>query len=401
MSQFLEVIEWLDETGTEIVHRVPESGSGETKLGAQLVVRDSQAAIFFKSGRGLDVFGPGRHTLSTLNLPILTKVLALPWGFTSPFRAEVYFVNLKVFTNLRWGTKDPVAFKDRDLGLVRLRAFGAFTMQVTEPLLFVNSLVGTQGVFTTADVEDYLREVIVSRFNDYLGENVDTLVELPQRYDEMAAAVHERLEADFAKYGVALRDFLIGRITPPEEVQRMIDGRSGMAAVGNLDDYLKFRAANALGDGGSPGNGGGPLGGNGGHGGGAGGALEMGLGAGLGMLLPGMILRSLRGEPITSPAMLAQGLHCPECHGAVAPDSRFCAHCGHQMVVARKCPQCAKNVTALANFCSSCGLDLSTKLACAACATPLPPGTRFCFHCGQKVAGAPNVTPPPAAPTTA
>jgi membrane protease subunit (stomatin/prohibitin family) len=406
MSQFLEVIEWLDETGTEIVHRVPEGGSGETKLGAQLIVRDSQAAIFFKSGRGLDVFGPGRHTLTTLNLPILTKVLALPWGFTSPFRAEVYFVNLKVFTNLRWGTKDPVAFKDSELGLVRLRAFGAFTMKIVEPLLFVNSLVGTQGVFGTADIEDYLREVIVSRFNDYLGENVASVFELPQRYDEMGIAVRERLEGDFGKYGIELVDFLIGRVTPPEDVQRMIDGRSGMAAVGNLDDYLKFRAANALGDGGANGGGGGggTLGGAGG--GSAGGAMELGLGAGLGMLLPGMVLRSLKGEPITSAAMLKQGLHCPECHGAVTGDCRFCAHCGHQMVVARKCPQCAKNVTALANFCPSCGVDLASKLACASCAAALPPGTRFCFQCGQKVAGsgAPTTTPPassppPAAPT--
>ncbi|HEY8516253.1 MAG TPA: SPFH domain-containing protein [Candidatus Binatia bacterium] len=385
MSQFLEVIEWLDETGTEIVHRVPESGSGETKLGAQLIVRDSQAAIFFKSGRGLDVFGPGRHTLSTLNLPILTKVLALPWGFTSPFRAEVYFVNLKVFTNLRWGTKDPVAFKDRELGLVRLRAFGAFTMRVVEPLLFVNSLVGTQGVFSTADIEDYLREVIVSRLNDYLGENVESVLDLPQRYDEMGQAVRARLESDFAKYGIALVDFLIGRITPPEEVQRRIDDRAGMAAIGDLDAYLKFRAANALGGTGH-GGGGGANGSGAGHDAGAANAMEIGLGAGLGMLLPGMVLRSLRGEPITSSAMLErEGLHCPECHAAVSPDCRFCPHCGHQLVVARKCPRCDKNVTAQANFCPACGVDLSRKLTCTACATRLPHGTRFCFHCGEKV----------------
>jgi membrane protease subunit (stomatin/prohibitin family) len=220
MAQFMEVIEWFDNAGTEIVHRYPEEGSGEIKFGAQLIVRENQAAIFFRDGKGLDILGPGRHTLSTLNLPVLTKVLSLPWGFTSPFRAEVYFVNLKVFTNMRWGTKDPVAFKDSQLGLIRLRAFGTFTLQATQPLLFVNTLVGTQGSYDTAHIEDYLREVIVSRLNDFLGEHVDSILDLPRYYDEMAVAVKTRLSEDFRKYGIELVDLFINRITPPEEVQR-------------------------------------------------------------------------------------------------------------------------------------------------------------------------------------
>ena len=141
----MDVVEWFDQTGQEIIHRYPESGSADVTFGSQLVVRESQAAIVFRDGQGLDILGPGRHTLSTQNLPIVTKVLSLPWGFTSPFRVEVLFVNLKVFTNMRWGTKDPVAFKDSQLGLIRLRAFGTFTMRVTQPLLFVNSLVGKIG----------------------------------------------------------------------------------------------------------------------------------------------------------------------------------------------------------------------------------------------------------------
>jgi membrane protease subunit (stomatin/prohibitin family) len=401
MSQFMEVIEWLDETGEGIVQRIPAEGSGETKLGAQLIVRDSQAAIFFKNGRGLDVFGPGRHTLTSMNLPILTKVLSLPWGFTSPFRAEVYFVNQKVFTNLRWGTRDPVVFRDRELGVVRLRAFGIFTMRVTEPLLFVNNLVGTQGSYGTAEIQDYLREVIVSRLNDYLGESLECLVDLPRRYDEMGVAVRGRLQEDFRKYGIDLIDLLVSRITPPEDVQRMIDSRSGMSAVGNLDDYLKLQAANALGalggggggDGGTNGggngggwSGGGPIGGGGGDGAAAG--LGIGMGAGLGLLLPGMLMRSRSGEPLATPEMLARGVtRCPECHGEVATSSRFCSHCGHQMVTVRKCFRCDKNVTAQARFCPSCGLDLAAELRCAQCTTILPPGTRFCFHCGERVAG--------------
>jgi membrane protease subunit (stomatin/prohibitin family) len=375
MSEFLEIIEWFDATGAEIAHRIPESGSGETKFGAQLVVRESQAAVFFRDGKGLDLFGPGRHTLTTLNLPILTKVLSLPWGFQSPFRCETYFVNLKVFTNMRWGTKDPVAFKDRELGLVRLRAFGSFTMRVTQPLLFLNTIVGTQGTFETTHIEDYLREVIVSRLNDFLGEFVDSLFDLPRQYDEMAAAVKTRLVEDFGKYGMDLIDFYVNRITPPEEVQRMIDGRSGMQAVGDVDRFLKFQAAKALGD--VAQSGGGVLGG-----GDAAAGMGLGVGAGLGMMLPGMVFRAL--GPGESPA--SGGVQCTECHGTVALDSRFCPHCGHQMVVIRKCPRCDKNVTATARFCPSCGVDLAAQLSCAKCGTRLPPGTRFCLNCGERVA---------------
>jgi membrane protease subunit (stomatin/prohibitin family) len=374
MPPFLDVIEWFDRTGEEIVHRIPEEGSGETKFGSQLIVRENQAAIFFRDGKALDVLGPGRHTLSSLNLPILTKVLSLPFGFTSPFRCEVLFVNLKVFTNMRWGTKDPVAFKDSELGLVRLRAFGSFTMQVKQPLLFINTLVGTQGSFETSHVEDYLREVIVSRLNDFLGEQVDTILRLPSQYDEMAAAVKTRLFEDFRKYGIELVDFFINRITPPEEVQRMIDERSGMQAVGDVDRFLRFRAAKAIGDAAT--SGAGVLGG-----GEAASGMGLGVGAGLGMMLPGMLFRSLEGSA-------KKGLvNCPECHGEVTPDSRFCAHCGHQMVIIRKCPRCDKNLTATANFCPTCGHDLKAELHCSQCQAKLLPGTKFCSHCGEKVPG--------------
>ena len=378
MAMFLEVIEWFDPDGRRLVHRIPEEGSADIKMGAQLLVRESQAAVFFRDGKGLDVLGPGRHTLSTLNLPILTKILSLPWGFTSPFRAEVYFVNLKVFTDMKWGTAEPVAFKDSELGLVRLRAFGIFTMRVTQPLLFINTLVGTQGAYTSEQVESYLREVIVSRLNDFLGEHVDTVLHLPRQYDEIGVAVKTRLQDDFRRYGLELLDFFVNAITPPPEVQRMMDERSGMAAVGNLDDFLKFKAAKALGD---------AAAGIGTAGGEAAGGLGIGVGAGLGFMLPGMIYQTLRPEDADPARIRERGtVHCPDCHGEVSVAARFCPACGNQMVVARKCPHCGKNVTVKARFCPACGVNLETKLTCAKCQTALPPGTKFCVSCGEPVA---------------
>jgi len=247
MSIFLEVIECTDQQPGELARRIPRDGSAETKFGSQLVVRDFQTAIFRKDGKGLDIFAAGRHTLTSKNIPILTKVLSLPFGFKSPFRCEVLFVSLRTIPDLKWGTREPVAFRDTELGLVRLRAFGTYGVRVSDPTLFSNSLVASESLYTAQMLEEYLRSSIMTRLTDVMGENLKSLFDLGAQYDELSQTMMAKLGEDFSRFGLALDNFRLNAITPPEEVQQAIDQRSKMKAIGNLNDYTKMKAAEALG----------------------------------------------------------------------------------------------------------------------------------------------------------
>jgi membrane protease subunit (stomatin/prohibitin family) len=362
---FLEVIEWIDQTGNELLKRVPEIGSGEIKFGAQLIVRESQAAIFFYNGKAVGLFGPGRHTLQTGNIPLLNKIMSIPWGLTSPLRAEVYFVNIKEFTNQKWGTRDPVAFKDAQLGLIRLRAFGVYSVRVLQPLLFINSLAGTMNEFTTNNIEEYLSTVIVSRFNDYLGENLKTMVDLPGKYDEMAEGLKNRLQEDFAHYGLGLPLLYINSITPPPDVQKAIDDRSKLGLFNDLNELMRLKSAMAIEKAAEN----------------PGGAM----GAGFGIMMPAMLMQqfdSQRQQP------MANSQTCHECGGNIPLNSQFCPLCGHQLIIYAQCSKCGKNLPPSARFCPRCGAEAvqtPKSKKCPKCSFDNLFNSVFCNQCGERL----------------
>lgn len=285
MPRIIDVIEAPDQGANELVVRIPEFGSGDFRLGSQVIVRESQRAVFYRDGKSLDVFEPGRHTITTFNLPILSGLLRLGTSGKDIFTAEVFFANMREFTDLKWGTPEPISLRDTDLGLVRLRGFGQYTMQISDPKRFVDQFVGTQGMYRTGQITDYLRSTIISRMTDVLGENMTSILDLPRLFDELSAAMRATLQDDFTAMGLSLKQFRIVSISPTEETAKAIDERASMGAIGDMNAYMQFKTARALGDAAQQSGGGG----------GTGEGLGLGAGIGLGAGMAGMITNAMGG----------------------------------------------------------------------------------------------------------
>jgi membrane protease subunit (stomatin/prohibitin family) len=244
-GELVDIIEWLDESRDTMVYRFERYGN-EIKYGAKLVVREGQAAVFIDQGKLADVFEPGMYTLETKNLPILSTLMGWKHGFESPFKAEVYFVSTRRFTDLKWGTKNPIMLRDPEFGPTRVRAFGTYEIRVKDPAVFIREIVGTDGHFTTEGITDQLRNMIVSRFTDILGESRIPVLDLAANYDELGNFVTTRLQPEYDKYGLQVTKLLVENISLPPEVEKALDKRTSMGVIGNLQQYTQYQAAQAL-----------------------------------------------------------------------------------------------------------------------------------------------------------
>lgn len=247
-GQFIDVIAWTDSSQDTMVYRFNRQGH-EIKYGAKLTVRESQMAVFVNEGVIADILAPGIYELETKNIPILTSLKHWDHGFNSPFKAEVYFISTKRFIDLKWGTKNPIMVRDPEFAMVRLRAFGTYEIRINDPKLFLQEIVGTDGHFTTDEIESQLTNLIVSKFTTVMGKDQTPVLDLAASYEKFGSYITEHIAPSFKEYGLSLTKMLVENISLPEEVEKAIDTRASRELTGNLDAHLKYQGGQALGNG--------------------------------------------------------------------------------------------------------------------------------------------------------
>lgn len=292
-GQLIDIIEWLDETHDTMVWRFPRY-ENEIKNGAKLIVRESQVAAFIKEGQLADVFNPGTFTLETRNLPILSTLAGWKYGFNSPFKAECYFVSTRVFTGYKWGTKNPIMMRDSEFGPVRLRAFGTFAIKISDAATFIKQIAGTNSRFTVEGISDQLRDMLVARFADVLGQSKIPVLDLAGNQDELGKFLTDKIQQDFTPFGLQVMNLMVENISLPPEVEQAMDKRTSMGVIGNLNAYTQFQAANAISDAAKN------------PGGIAGAGVGIGLGVGLGQQVASAMGQTMQSPGMTAPPPLPQ-----------------------------------------------------------------------------------------------
>ena len=345
-GELIEVIGWLDDTGDTLVWRFPDQDN-EIKMGAKLTVREGQAAVFVNEGKIADVFSPGLYSLTTQNMPVMTTLRSWRHGFESPFKAEVYFVSTRNFLDLKWGTQNPVMMRDTDFGVVRLRAFGTYGIRITDPAAVIKEIVGTDGCFTTEEIEGQLRSMLVSTFAEMLGTSGIAALDLAANYKSMGEKARQAMDPEFQKYGLSLTRLVIENISVPPEVEKMLDTRSQMGIVGDMGRFTQFQTAQAIPEAAKSG--------------GAGEFLGMGAGIAMGQQMANQMAGSFS-QPQQQKAPPAGATPenqklCSQCGKPISTEAKFCPECGSAQQL--KCSQCGQPATATDRFCQECGNKLS------------------------------------------
>ena len=275
-NEFIDIIEWTDDTADTMIWRFPRY-QAEIKNNAQLTVRETQVAVLVNEGQFADVFQPGRYELTTSNMPILTTLKGWKYGFNSPFKVDVYFVNTKQFLNLRWGTANPIMMRDPEFGPIRIRAFGSYCFRVEpDPTRFIRNVAGTDGNFTTEGVTEQLRNFVITKFTDYLAESKIAALDLAANLNVFSSELNIALKDDFSEYGIELTKFLVENISLPEAVEEALDKRTSMGVIGNMTTYTQMQFADSLKDAANNPSGGGNLAGD-------------AMGAGIGLAMAGQM----------------------------------------------------------------------------------------------------------------
>ncbi len=357
----LKNIEWTDESKNIIVHKFDMKNDYVSK-GSALTVRDSQVAIFAHKGKMADVFLPGFYKLDTESIPVLTKLMSWKYGFENPFRSDIYFVNTRQFTNMKWGTANPIILRDADYGAVRVRGYGTYAFRVKDAFVFMQELSGTNSSFRTEDITSYIKSIVVSAISDALGESGIPILDMAGNLLELGEAVRRGMQPTFEKLGLELTNFVFENFSLPKELEEALDKNTSLGMMrGNMDVYTRMAQADALKEAAkNPGM--------------AGATMGAGLGFGMGNMFGSM----MREQPA---AAAAETTACPKCGARVPASAKFCPDCGQPM--GNVCPKCGKPVKAGAKFCPECGAPLHA--ACPKCGKPVKAGAKFCPECGAKL----------------
>jgi len=369
-NQFLKVVEYKEDDKDLLVYRYPMPEKAEIMKDSKIVVRESQNAVFVHKGQVADVFAPGTHNLTTENIPIITSLMSWKYLFETPIKADVYYVNMRQFTDEKWGTVNPIIVRDKDFGIVRVRGFGKYSFRVSDPSTFLKELFGTSMSYSRQDISSYLRSILVSAITDTVAESKIPVLDMAANTLEFNELVKTVIKGKFESLGLSLVDFFIENISVPEEVEKAMDTRSSMGVMGDkMNEFVKFQAANAMVDAANN-----P----------SGGLAGAGVGLGAGVSMGQLFAEAMKPTPQAPVAPSVDTVACKNCGEQIAKTAKFCSHCGAKTAEEIACPTCGASVSNTAKFCPECGTKLGA-ITCKGCGAEFKAGTKFCPECGQKV----------------